>query len=268
MVLEATTNPGEFYKSRISWNGRAFELATTTGSVYTFSNGGLLESIRDRFGNEIALFRTNGVLGEITRVQASSGRWLSFDIDPLSTRTRAVSDQSGRSVTYDYDGAGRLWKVHDATGGITEYGYDASGRLQTAKDPRLITWLTNHYDSNGRVDQQTLADGTSTYHFGYITDANGKVTQTDVTNPRGYVRRVTFNADGLPLTETLAFGTPRAQQTTFTYQPGTDLLQSQTDQRGRRTDYSYNGFGKVTQVTRLAGTPNAFSTTFTYEPVF
>ena len=30
---------------------------------------------------------------------------------------------------------------------------------------------------------QTLADGT--YHFAYTTDSNGKMTQTDVTDPRG-----------------------------------------------------------------------------------
>ena len=32
--------------------------------------------------------------------------------------------------------------------------------------------------------------------FEYTVDANGKITQTLVTDPRGNIRRVTFNADG------------------------------------------------------------------------
>jgi RHS repeat-associated protein len=269
-VYEQATSGGDFYKSRIAWNGRVWELTRTDGSVYTFSNGGVLESIRDRYGNETAVFRTNGVLGEITQILASSGRWLKLTVDPITNRTTQVTDQSGRSITYDYDAGGHLWKVHDPRGGtaVTEYLYDGSGRLQTVKDFRGFTSLTNHYDANGRVDQQTLADGTSAYHFAYQTDGNGNVVQTDVTNPRGYVDRLTFDSEGTPLTWTRALGTPRQQATSFEYQSGTKLLLAQTDQRGRRTEYQYNSAGKVTRITQLAGTSGAVSTNFTYDPAF
>ena len=52
-------------------------------------------------------------------------------------------------------------------------------------------------------------------------DGTGKVTQTDVTDPRGTVRRVTFNAAGYPLTDTRAYGQPEAQTTTYVRQAGT-----------------------------------------------
>jgi len=44
--------------------------------------------------------------------------------------------------------------------------------------------LTNEYDTQGRVTRQTQADGTF-YQLGYTLDAQGKVTQTDVTDPKG-----------------------------------------------------------------------------------
>ena len=265
MVLEARTTPSRFYKSRILWNGRAWELTLTDGTVYTFPNGGLLESIRDRFGNQTTILRSSQ-FGDITQVLSSSGRWLKFSYGG-SGRVSQVQDQSGRSVGYAYDGAGRLWKVTDARGGVTEYTYDGGGRLASVKDPRNIVWLQNHYDGNGRIDSQTLPDG-GVYQFAYTTDGNGKVTQTDVTNPRGYLRRVTFNSDGYPLSDTLAVGTPRQQATSYQYQAGTNLLLSETDQRNRRTEYEYNSVGRLTKITRLAGTGGAVSTSFGYEPSY
>jgi len=267
-VLEASTTPSTFYKSRITWDGRVWVLTLTDGTVYTFSNGGLLESIRDRFGNETVVFRTNGVLGEITRIQASSGRWLNLTIDPVTGLTSNVSDQSGRSLTYSYT-SGRLTQVQDAKGATTQYGYDGSGRLSTVTDGRGDLWFTNHYDANGRVDQQTLNDGlNSTFHFAYTTDGNGKVVQTDVTNPRNFVRRVTFDGTGMPLTDTRAFGTPRQEQTSYEYQAGTKLLLAKTDARGRRTEYGYNSAGKLTTLRELAGTSGQVTTTYGYDPAF
>lgn len=86
-------------------------------------------------------------------------------------------------------------------------------------------YLTNAYDANGRVITQTQADGT-TYQYAYTVDANGTVTQTDVTDPRGIVERVTFNGQGYALTDTRALGRPEQQAMTYTRQAGTNLVQS------------------------------------------
>ena len=265
MVLEATSTPGPFYKARISWSGRGWEMTRTDGTILTFPNGGTLESIRDKFGNQITI-HTNSILGDISNVLSSSGRWLKFSYGS-GRRVSQVEDQSGRSVSYTYDAAYRLWKVTDAKGGVTEHSYDSADRMTTIKDPRNVTWLTNQYDANGRVDRQTLADG-SVWQLSYTADAEGKVIQTDLTNPRGYVRRLTFNGSGYPVTDTSAYGTPRAQETSYTYDATSNRITSITDPRGRRTDYAYNGVGKLTSVTRLAGTSNALTTSFGYEPQF
>jgi hypothetical protein len=148
--------------------------------------------------------------------------------------------QRGEDVSYVYDGSGRLRTVTDANQCITTDTWDACPtpsaesctRILSIEDPRNLNYLTNTYDGNGRVDTQTLADGTSTYGFSYTLD-NGIVTQTEVTDPRGNKRRVSFNSAGYTTADTGAFGEPEEQAFTYQRQSGTNLLQSMTDALGR-----------------------------------
>ncbi len=262
--LEHTSTQTKFYKSKIVWNGHGWDLKLKDGTVYVFGENAPLQSIRDRNGNQITITRTNGQSGNITQVTSPNGRWIQFSYD-ASNRITQAKDNIGRTVTYQYDASGRFFRVTDPNDGIAEYTYDASHRMLTITDPRGITFLTNEYDpSTGRVTRQTLP-GTppAIYQFAYPT-----VTQTDVTDPRGNIRQVTFNADGQIVTDTRAFGTPQAQTITYDRQAGTNLTLSQTDALGRKTDYAYDTMGNVTTITRLSGTPDAVTTTFTYEPTF
>src|SRR5438876_11255550 len=125
------------------------------------------------------------------------------------------------------------------------------GQVVTVKDARGIVWLKNMtYDTNNRVTRQTFVDDTF-YDFAYTLDGNGKVIQTDVTNPRGYVRRVTFNAAGYALTDTHAYGTLIAQTTTYV-RDSANRVTSMTDALGRTTTYGYDvNTGSLLTVTRL-----------------
>jgi RHS repeat-associated protein len=202
----------------------------------------------------------------LTQITSRHGRWIRLTYDTLNRITRA-EDNIGRVVQYTYDSIGRLETVTDVANGVTTFTYDAQHRMRTIRDPRNIVYLTNDYDANGRVILQTQADST-TYQFAYTLGADGKVVQTDVTNPRGFVRRVTFNGSGYPLTDSRALGTPEAQTMTYLRQPGTNLPLSVTDALNRKTSYTYDSLGNALTVTRLADTPDAVTTTFTYEPVF
>jgi YD repeat-containing protein len=193
-VLEHTATPTSFYKSTRRWNGFGWDVTLKDGTVYRFGENAPLQSIRDRFGNSLTLAWSAGQAGTITQITASNGRYIRFTYDGL--RVTQATDNIGRTVSYIYDSQQRLIKVTDANGGITEYTYDASHRMLTRKDTRGTLTVTNEYDPvSGRVIRQTLADG-GVYQFAYTTDANGKVLQTDVTDPRGIVRRMTFTADG------------------------------------------------------------------------
>ncbi len=271
----ASTTPTKFYSSTIKWNGSGWNLTLKDGTAYVFGVNQPLQAIRDRNGNQITLTRTAGQSGNITQITSPNGRWIQLAYD-TSNRITHAQDNIGRAVQYVYDPQGRLQTVTDANGGVTTYAYDSSNlsdanlstHMLSVTDARQITYLTNHYDASGRVDLQTQADG-STYHFTYTTDPTTlKVTETDVTDPRSVVRKITFNSDGFAVSDTRAPGQSDQEATTYNRQSGTGFITSTVDPLNRATSYAYDGIGNVTSVTRLAGTSNAVTTSFTYDATF
>jgi len=272
-VYTATNAPGPFFNSTIHFNGNTTEywvLQLVDGTVYTFPEAagssiarcGALNVMRDRYGNALKLVRDGGC--NLTSVTSPNGRKLTFTYD-TSKRITQAGDDIGRTVTYHYDTAGRLDTVTDPTNHIEAYTYDTSNRMLTVTDKRGNVMVTNAYDANGRVSQQTYADGT-TSSFSYVLDSNGVATQMDYTDPRGAVKRVQFNISGYPTSITTALGKPEQQVQTFVRDPATNLTQSETDTLGRMTTYQYDSNGHVTQATYLSGTGGAVTWKYTYEP--
>ena len=280
---EHTATPTRFYKATmrqitgVGPNG-AWEVKLTDGSIYQFGIKVLwgdifgphssitgLSAVQDRYGNRLTITRDSSF--RMTRVTSPNGRWIDFSYSDTSKRIAQATDNIGRTLSYIYDANGRLWKVTDAKGGITEYTYDSSDRMLTIKDPRSIVFLTNEYDANGRVIRQTQADA-GVYQFAYALDGSGKVTQTDVTDPRGFIRRTTFNSSGYKLTDTFAFGRPEQQTYTFERQVGSNFVLHVIDPLNRKTVTTYDAQGNATSQTRLADTPGAVTTSITYEPAY
>ncbi|HZU32096.1 MAG TPA: Ig-like domain-containing protein, partial [Candidatus Angelobacter sp.] len=259
--------------------------------------------IIDRYGNKIKLDRTNCNLTQIT---SPNGRFIQLQYDS-SSRVTTATDNIGRTTHYTYDPVGRLSTVTDLNGGVTTYTYTDQNELATITDARGITYLTNEYDANGRVVKQTQGDGstylfswtlssnpnqTHYYENGTVTSGtlfeqtncwNGTsynrydpscqegylplVTQVDITDPRGYVRRVQFGPSGYKSSDTHALGQPEQQTITYSYYAD-NSLKSVTDALGRTTSYDYDALGNRIRTTQLDGTANASTTTFTYEPLF
>jgi RHS repeat-associated protein len=167
---------------------------------------------------------------------------------------------------YTYDSAGRLWKVKDPNNKTETFGYDSANRMTTVTDKRGNLVTTNVYDANGRVSQQTLADG-ALWQFSYALDGLGNVSQTTVTDPRGTIRQDTFNADGYLTQEVRALGLPE-QQTLTIERDAANVVLSVTDALGRKTRLSRDGFNNITGVTRLADTANAVTDSFSYENTY
>jgi RHS repeat-associated protein len=264
--------------------------------------------IQDRYGNRVKLDRNGGTSCRLTKVTSPNGRYITFAYD-FQGRINQSADSAGRTVSYSYDSGGRLSVVTDVANGVTTYTYDDQNRMLTIKDPRNIVYLTNEYDSAGRVTRQTQADG-GVYQFAW-TAANGAqshnfvssgptggvggsaltrngcwgasgfnrydpncgegymalVSQVDVTDPRGYVRRVQFNPNGYISSDTYARNQPEQQTVNFDYYAD-NILKSVTDPLGRKTTYDYDANGNLTRLTRLDGTSNAVTTGFTYESQF
>ena len=270
-VYEHTETPSAFYKSTIRFGGFGWILTLQDGTVFEFPDAeaaptprqAAMVAMRDRYGNAYAF--TRDANHNLTKISSPNGKYIEFTYD-ASNRITLARDNIGRTVTYTYDASGRLWKATDAAG-VTEYLYDTSNRMTKITDPKGILYLTNTYDTNGRVIKQTQADSTF-YQFAYTLGANGQVTQTDVTDPRGNVRRVTFNSSGAMITDTYAVGKPEQQTFTYSRQAGTNQILSETDPLGRQTTYTYDSNLNVTSITRLAGTSGAVTTSYTYEPTF
>jgi RHS repeat-associated protein len=272
-VYEHTTSPrSAWFKSRISWNGDGWNLDLKDGTRIVFREGftatrpaqSAAIRIQDRYGNAVVL--TRNIEADLTRITSPNGRWIELTYDS-SHRVTQAKDNLNRIVSYTYDGSGRLWKVTDAASGVTEYTYDTQHRMLTLKDARGIVYLTNEYDTAGRVIKQTQAD-TTTYQFSYTVDGSGRITQTDVTNPRGFIRRVAFDPLGYVSSDTRALGQSVQQRTSYEREPGTNLVLAVVDPLNRRTVFAYDPFANLASVTRLAGTNDAVTTSYTYEPVF
>jgi RHS repeat-associated protein len=277
-TFEHTQSPTPFYKAKMWLEGGNpiyWRVTLLDGTVYRFSYHGHFVSITDRFGNVLMLtrdmFSTPGVpvgpFGPVRRITSPNGRYIDLTYDS-ATRITEATDNIGRTVSYSYDASGRLATVRDANGGVSEYTYDTTHRMLTLKDAKGITFLTNQYYGpgahEGRVQRQTQADFT-TFEFSYTNNGAGRIIQTDVTNPRGHVRRVTFDSAGYPLTDTRALGQPEQQTITSTRQSLTNFVLTSTDGLDRQTTFTHDAQGNMQSVTWLTGTPQALTTTFGYE---
>jgi YD repeat-containing protein len=169
---------------------------------------------------------------------------------------------------------GWLSKVTDPENFTEEYQYHPApapaGLMRKVIDKRANTMVVNEYytsgPNNGRVQRQTLADS-GVYGFTYTTDSTGKITQTDVTNPRGIVRRMSYHASGYLASDTRALGQSDEQTLTYERDALSGLVRATVDALARRTEYDYDDRGNVKTIRRLGVIP-AVVEQFTYTTDF
>jgi YD repeat-containing protein len=241
--------------------GEYWQITMKDGTEYGFQSDtpNNLQWIKDRYGNQLTLNYNGGLVDQIV---SPSGRYINLSYDS-GNRVSSATDNSGRTIGYSYNSAGALAKVTYADQTNEQYTYDSSNRMLTMQDRRGNVWVTNQYDTNGRVIKQTLADSTS-WQFGYTTDSNNNVTATTITDPNGNQEQVTFDpVSQYAASDTHAYGTSLAQTITYVRE-ASGLVDSQTDALGRTTAFTYDALGNVASITRLSGTANAVTSSFTY----
>lgn len=245
------------------------------GTVLTFlSENNLtspLTSIRDRHGNTVSLTYSasanpSALAPLLTQITSPSGRYIRLFYDSYE-RINLAEDDAGRQTSYAYDSQNHLISVKDADGNTESYGYDpVTNNMNLVTDRRQNAMVKNLFDANGRVSQQTLADG-AIWKFNYTLNPDGTVAQTLVTDPRQYVRQITMSPSGYPNTVVFAQGQPE-QQTLQVERDSANRPWSVTDTLGRATLYRYNLDGDLVSVTLLANSPNQISYRFEYDLVF
>jgi RHS repeat-associated protein len=259
-------HPGPFSGSFITWNGNGWNLTTKDGTTYVFGDVAPLQAIIDRFGNEITISHSGDQSGPITDIVSPNGRWIEFTYNGDGDVSQAV-DNSGRQTSYQYNSNDQLIAVTDVRGNTEQYAYDSAGNMTTVTDPLGHIVTTNTYNPDGTVASQ-MGPGSGTISFHYSYDSTRRLTSTRVTDQRGAVEALTFDAEQWPLTDTLATGTPLQRTWTDTYDPVSNVVTKETDPLGRSTAYGYDGLGNLTEVTQMVGTSQARTTRYSYEPVY
>lgn len=304
-LLSPNSDPGipGFWKL-VTKDGTIYGFPESSASTTHFCQAVI--GIQDRYGNRVKLDRdttchltritspngryialTNDNQGRITQAADSAGRTVTYVYDAggrLSTVTDAANglttytydDQNrmltikdARNIVYltnEYDGAGRVFRQTQGDTGLYQFAWTAAAVAQT----HFFTFTGSTGGTGGSVITRNGCWGNSGYNR-YDPNCGeaymALVAQVDVTDPRGYVRRVVFGPAGYITSDTHALGQPEEQTVTSEYYAD-NTLKSVTDALGRKTSFDYDANGNRTRVTRLDGTPDAVTTTFTYEPQF
>lgn len=212
---DGTYNPPLGSSARLTLLNGTYVYEKLDHTKLNFDASGNLSNYAFPNGMQVQLSYTGG---NLTQIQNSLGRTLTLT-NPSGMIT-SISDGNGRNVGYGYDGQNQLKQFTDANQQPTTFSYDpnAVGRLASFFYPNFKdnAVLTNTYDSLGRVQTQTNANG-KTYNY-YFSDYRSEEVGPGTGSP-----------------STITYFTPRGKVT------------RSIDQMRREVDYVYDGQDRVIQ---------------------
>lgn len=234
---------------------------TDLGSLekHLFNAYGMLTCLEDVYGSRTTL--SYDMDYRLSAITSPSGKNYIVTLDE-NNRIMQIGLPDGNHIGYAYDEAGNLVTVTDAAGDQRTYTYDAKHRMTAWQDENGNRVVANVYDGEGRVTEQTDAEGgkiTLAYNEGSTTavDANGNTTvynydqqyrTTGIVYPDGTTESRTYNAEGY-----LSSATDRqGVKTAYTYDGKGNLL-TQTRQDGAVRNYAYTESGQIASVTEYDG---------------
>jgi RHS repeat-associated protein len=201
-------------------------------------------------------------VGQLTSEADRNGNALTMTYGPKYLE--AVTDSSGRKITFAYNAEGEVESAKDPMGHTVKYVYE-SGQLKSVTQPGelALRWqfkynaeheltsetdgrsnvTTTEYNGSRRVIEQKDPLGrTRKWEYLFI---GGEQVETAVTELNGSVTRIIFNSSSLPTSSTQAAGTPIAA-TTFNEYNGVGELVAATDPNKHKTEYGYDSEGDRT----------------------
>jgi YD repeat-containing protein len=247
---------------------------------------GVLQSIVFPNGVTINLSYSGSPL-LLSQIANNLGR--SLNLAYSGTNISSVTDDSGRSVAYAYDGSSNLTSFTDPLANQTTYAYDTTGAYDAAGHLTQIFYpnapatpfVTNYYDGLGRVVKQANAAGP-------ITNLYFAGSRTEIVDPL-LNRHVTYQTDrGRVLSDAYVLSSgfgdvfnDTAQQNgivnvTQHQYDGLDRLTATMFPEAGSVAYSYaaspnpwaNNISSVTKTAKPGSSLAPLTTTYTYDPIF
>jgi RHS repeat-associated protein len=217
---------------------------------------GQLATWHDPSGPTVTFTYTGSTL---TSVSNGMGRTLTFTY--TSGRISNVADGTGRSVNYTYDASNNLTVMQDPASKSTTFAYDLPGRMTKIFYPTnpTIAFVTNTYDSLGRVSVQSDANGN-------VTNLFFAGSRTEIDDPAGTPQTFYFTPRARVLAEIDGFGF----QTVNSYD-GLDRVTQTTLPEGNGVAYTYDAKHNVLTATANPKPGSGLSPTtqvFTYDPTY
>ena len=226
-LADGSYNPQPGSSSRLSLEGNTYTLRYKDATTLGFDANGTLATWLVPSGVTASIAYDASTPPLPIAVSNGLGRTLTLAYDGQK-RLASVSDNTGRSVGYAYDAAGNLASVVDVLGFTTTFAYTPAGGPAPAGLLSEVfypsrpgtAFVSNRYDTLGRVATQTNANGATWSYFfaGYRSeeiDPHG-TRRVLYYNPRGKARFDIQDLDGLNLVTQMAYdGLDRIVRTTL-----------------------------------------------------
>ena len=248
-----------------------YRLTELNGQFSVYNSNGNLNYVQDTHGNRIT---TTFVAGQLTKLTHSSGQSLTFAYNGAG-RIFTITDSAGRVTSYFYDGTNQfLASVVGFDGKTTSYQYD-TGTLPASA--HALTFITHSNGSHDYFSYDTAGKLTNAHRNGGVNDTDfsaseGRVTVTDALQNSTIF---SFDQRGLllqlqnPLQSTVRYAYDRdlnltqtidaaGQTYANTFDTWGDLLTS-TDPLGHTVSYTY-----LCDYARLASLTDANTNTTLY----
>lgn len=337
--LETHVKAGKLTRWTYAHDGQIASVSFPDGRVarYTYNAAGRLSEVGNALG-EYAKIDVNGAnnsrrISSLRKVPLLNGSALSSAVDGEFSETtifdslgrpytelgnngqqsntrydengnlKTVTDASGRTTSFDYDGQNRVVGTTIPGVGTTYYGYNTEGELEQVTDPRGLRTLYSYngfggvtsrvspdtgttsysYDAGGRVATETSADGSVTqyswdnldrmiyklsgprgYSYTYDEGAYGKGRLTRF-NDWTHETRFRFNALG-QVEEQINNIYNSIYTTTYTYDIA-GRRKTMSYPHGLIVTYNYDSYGRLASMTsNLGGTSALLADSFLYQP--
>ena len=269
--------PNVFYSDE---KGRLIGVTASDGSHYTMRYNSLNNRVSETQRDGSTVTRSFDERGRLVRERTPEGADYTYSWDEYD-RVTAVSVLDARdtinlgtpiTISYGYTDKSNPnpSMLTDGTGATTYYEWDGNGNLTSSTDPTGVT-TTFGYDIHG--DLISVTDGAgNVIHL--VRDEQGRITQT--INPLGETCTLRYNASGVPISYEDAAGS----RWTFTYPQVTDtrcvpaivrekqqlqnrqtseglthgvLPSAVTDPYGNTTTFTYNRANDIVSITDPLG---------------